>query len=189
MARREENTRKGRSFMAKRNVRTGAADASGAIFSGRAGFDWLANPDVLSGARSTLPPMISRFLFCFFAAVSIAFAATKGPKPAHIAMGAEVAIADYMVAGKTMVFDFTSDYCPPCRVIAPKLDKLHAARADVAVVKVDINRPGVKGIDWKSPVAVQYGMRSIPHFKVYGPDGKLVAEGKAAWPLVQKMLN
>jgi len=133
--------------------------------------------------------MISRFLFCFFAAVSIAFAATKGPKPAHIAMGAEVAIADYMVAGKTMVFDFTSDYCPPCRVIAPKLDKLHAARADVAVVKVDINRPGVKGIDWKSPVAVQYGMRSIPHFKVYGPDGKLVAEGKAAWPLVQKMLK
>jgi hypothetical protein len=44
------------------------------------------------------------------------------------------------------------------------------------VVKVDINRPGVKKIDWDSPVAKQYGMGSIPRFKIYGPDGKLIAE-------------
>jgi hypothetical protein len=34
----------------------------------------------------------------------------------------------------------------------------------------------VKGIDWKAPVAQECGMNSIPHFKIYGPDGKLVAE-------------
>ena len=49
-------------------------------------------------------------------------------------------------------------------------------RDDIVVVFVDINRPETKGIDWKSPVAVQHGMRSIPHFKIFGPDGKLIAE-------------
>lgn len=108
----------------------------------------------------------------------------KGAKPAHIAMGNEVNLADYLVPGKTTIFDFTSEYCPPCRAIAPDLVKLHARRNDVAVVSVDINRPGVEGIDWKSPVARQYAMRSIPHFKVFGPDGKLIAEGNEARRLV-----
>ena len=103
-------------------------------------------------------------------------AVAKSAKPAHISMGAEVNLADHLVAGKTVIFDFYSDYCPPCVAIAPELEKLHAKRADVVVVKVDINRPGVKGIDWKSPVAGQFKLRSIPHFKVYGPDGKLKAE-------------
>ncbi len=109
---------------------------------------------------------------------------TKGAKPARIALGQEVALADYLVPGKTVVFDFTSDYCPPCRAIAPLLENLHATRDDVAVVSVDINRPGVKLIDLKSPVARQYDLPSVPYFKVYGPDGKLVAEGDAARTMV-----
>ena len=109
---------------------------------------------------------------------------TKAAQPERIAFGQEVNITDYLVPGKTVVFDFTSEYCPPCRAISPALDKLHAQRDDVVVVKVDINREGVKGIDWKSPVARQYGMESIPHFKVYGPDGKLQAEGRPARELV-----
>jgi len=114
---------------------------------------------------------------------------TKPAKPERIAHGSEVKISDYLVPGKTTVFDFTSDYCPPCRAIAPKLDALHEAREDIVVVKVDINRPNHKGIDWKSPVAQQYGMQSIPNFKVYGPDGKLVAEGKKASSLVNSWLE
>ena len=100
----------------------------------------------------------------------------KGPKPLRVAFGQEINLADYLVPGKTTVFDFTSKYCPPCVAIAPDLEKLHAKRDDIVVVFVDINRPETKGIDWKSPVAQQHGMRSIPHFKIFGPDGKLVAE-------------
>lgn len=135
-------------------------------------------------------PMYRRLLAVALAIASLvalaanAPAPVKGPKPIRIAMGKEVAIADYAVPGKTTVFDFTSEFCPPCRAIAPRLDELHARRADVAVVKVDINRPDVKGIDWKSPVAQQYKMRSIPHFKVFGPDGKLIAEGDKAREMV-----
>ncbi len=116
--------------------------------------------------------------------LSLVAAAQKGAKPAHISMGQEVNLADHLVPGKTVVFDFTSKYCGPCVAIAPELDKLHASRADVVVVKVDINRPDVKGIDWKSPVVQQYGIRSIPHFKVYGPDGKMKAEGNEARQMV-----
>ncbi len=107
-----------------------------------------------------------------------AFAGTKGAEPAHISQGQTVDLAAEAVPGKTTVFDFTSKYCGPCQVYNEPLAKLHATRADVAVVKVDINRPDVRGIDWKSPVSAQFQLRSIPHFKVYGPDGKLLAEDK-----------
>lgn len=117
-------------------------------------------------------------VLCLLSSVSVAAAATKGPDPLRVAMGETVNLADYLVPGKTVVFDFTSKYCGPCRVYDGPLDQLHDQRADVVVVKVDINRPDKKGIDWQSPVARQYGLYSIPHFKVYGPDGKLLAEDK-----------
>lgn len=122
-----------------------------------------------------LPRLLS-VLFVLSAAVLVA--APKGAEPAHISMGEPVNLADYVVPGKTTLFDFTSKYCGPCQAYNEPLAKLHAQRADIAVVKVDINRPDVKGIDWKSPVAQQFKLQSIPHFKVYGPDGKLVAEDK-----------
>lgn len=114
---------------------------------------------------------------------------TKGAEPLGIAHGEQVALADYLVTGKTTIFDFTSKYCGPCQAYNEPLAKLHTQRADIAVVKVDINRPETKGIDWKSPVARQYDMNGIPHFKIYGPDGKLIAEGKAGRALVNKFIE
>jgi thiol-disulfide isomerase/thioredoxin len=107
-----------------------------------------------------------------------AFAATKGAEPAHITQGQTIVLAEHLVPGKTTIVDFTSKYCPPCQVYNEPLAKLHASRSDIAVVKVDINRPDVRRIDWQSPVAAQFKLQSIPHFKVYGPDGNLVAEDK-----------
>src|ERR1700694_1585699 len=91
---------------------------------------------------------------------------TKGAEPAHTAQGQTINLADYLVPGKTTIFDFSSKYCGPCQAYNEPLAQLHQQRADIAVVKVDINRPDVKGIDWKSPVAQQFGLQSIPHFKV-----------------------
>lgn len=104
--------------------------------------------------------------------------AAKGPEPVVISRGETVTLADHLVPGKTVVFDFTSKFCPPCRAYDEPLRKLHATREDLVVVKVDINRPSVRGIDWQSPVAQQFELRSIPHFKVFGPDGRLLAEDK-----------
>jgi thiol-disulfide isomerase/thioredoxin len=112
---------------------------------------------------------------------SAAFAAavhTKSAEPRRVAQGEEIALADYLVPGKITVFDFTSKFCPPCRGYDEPLKELHAKRDDLAIVQVDINRPDVRGIDWQSPVARQYDLHSIPHFKVYSAAGQLVAEDK-----------
>ncbi len=114
---------------------------------------------------------------------------TKLAEPRRIARGAEVNLADYLVPGKTVIFDFTSEYCPPCRMYDEPLQALHQKRDDLVVVKVDINRPGVKGIDWKSPVAQQYKMGSIPRFKIFDGDGKLIAEDIGNDKPARKMVN
>ena len=109
---------------------------------------------------------------------------TRATQPIRISQGEPVELADYAVEGEYVVFDFMSDYCPPCKRIAPWMDRLHSESEEVSVVKVDINRPGVRQIDWKSPVAAQFRLSSIPHFKVMDGEGKLVAEGDQAWQMV-----
>jgi thiol-disulfide isomerase/thioredoxin len=115
--------------------------------------------------------------------------AEKTAEPLKISHGAEVDIHEYVVKGKTTIVDFTSNYCPPCRAISPKLDELHKNRDDIVVVKVDINRPEVKKIDWQSPVAKQYNLRSVPHFKIFDENGKLKAEGREASEIVYGMVG
>ncbi len=107
-----------------------------------------------------------------------------------IGHGQEVDIHNYLAKGKTTIFDFFSEFCPPCRRISPLLKKLDEKRTDIVVVKVDINRKDVQGhIDWQSPVARQYKLQSIPHFMIFSPDGKLEAEGEAAYTKVMNLLQ
>ena len=100
--------------------------------------------------------------------------------------GDEVKLEDYLVAGKTTIVDFFSEYCGPCRALSPRLEALARQRQDIAVVKVDINRPGTVGIDWGSPVARQYKLSGIPYLRVYGPDKQLQLEGA---PAMQQVLG
>lgn len=102
--------------------------------------------------------------------------------------GAELAIENYLQKGKINIVDFYSDYCPPCRKISPLLQKLGRKRQDLAILAVDINRKGVKGIDWGSPLARQYELASVPYFQIYDGDGNLVKEGQEAWPEIITML-
>lgn len=107
-----------------------------------------------------------------------------------VSYGERINIEDHIQKGKTVVFDFYSEYCPPCRRIAPLLAKLAAQDKGVSIVKVNINRRGMdKGIDWKSPVARQFGLESIPYFKIYDTQGRLAAEGKDAYDKLMEMLR
>jgi len=122
-------------------------------------------------------------------AVPPAPASTAASTEKIIGHGAELNLKDHLVSGKTVIFDFFSEFCPPCRKISPLLARLDAQRDDLVVVKIDINRKGVTGIDWGSPVARQYNLQSIPHFKIYSPEGKLVAEDEQAFNEVLGMLD
>jgi thiol-disulfide isomerase/thioredoxin len=104
--------------------------------------------------------------------------------------GEPINLQPYIVAGRYTVFDFASQYCPPCReatvhfkMLAQKYPNHYAFR------RIDINRPGVVGIDWASPLAQQYALQSIPHLVIYGPNKRLVAEGETAEKWMDKDLR
>ena len=94
-----------------------------------------------------------------------------------------------LVKGKTTLIDFYSPFCPPCVQLAPVMDQLAAKRPDLAIQKVNINRPEVKGIDWRSPLAQQYQIRQVPYFMIFDPQGKLVAQGRDAIEPVESWLR
>jgi thiol-disulfide isomerase/thioredoxin len=94
--------------------------------------------------------------------------------------GEKLDITKYLVKGKINIVDFYSEFCPPCKKISPLLSKLDKKRDDIVVIKIDINRKGIKGIDWRSPLAKQYELRSIPHFKIYDGEGNKLSEGMVA---------
>jgi thiol-disulfide isomerase/thioredoxin len=103
--------------------------------------------------------------------------------------GQTLEIKSLPVKGKTTLIDFYSPFCPPCVRLAPVMKKLAARRSDLAIKKVNINRPGIQGIDWQSPLAQQYGIRWVPYFMIFSPTGKLVAQGKDAVDQVRRWLQ
>jgi thioredoxin 1 len=103
--------------------------------------------------------------------------------------GDEIDIEDFVQRGNTTIFDFYSEFCGPCRRISPLLKRLDMERDDIVVLKVDINREGTRGIDWRSPVARQYQLRSVPHFVIYDASGTRTHEGQVAYGKVLDMLR
>ena len=94
--------------------------------------------------------------------------------------GQTLEINSLLVKGKTTVIDFYSTFCPPCVKLAPLMAKLAKKRPDLAIIKVNINRPGVNGIDWRSPLAQQYQIRQVPFFMIFSPQGQPVSQGREA---------
>jgi thioredoxin 1 len=113
----------------------------------------------------------------------------QGGDGSAIGHGEEVNLDEHVVTGKTTIVDFYSEFCPPCKALSPKLEALAEKRDDIALVKVDINRSGKQGIDWSSPVAKQFGLKSVPFLMVFGPDGKEQSRGDAARATVEGWLR
>ena len=103
--------------------------------------------------------------------------------------GETLEIKNLLDRSRTTAIDFSSPYCPPCVRLAPLLEQLAARLPEVAFVKVNINRREVQGIDWKSPLAQQYRIRSVPYFMIFDPQGKLVAQGMEAWKTIEGWLQ
>ena len=54
----------------------------------------------------------------------------------------------------TVVVDFYADWCGPCKMLAPELEKLAELRPDVTVIKVDVDEFGM--------LASEYNVRAVP---------------------------
>lgn len=69
-------------------------------------------------------------------------------------------------SARPVLVDFYADWCPPCRRLAPTIEKIHsnyAGRADV--YKIDVNKAGA--------LASKYGIRAIPTVIIFN-DGEAV---------------
>ncbi len=106
------------------------------------------------------------------------------PEIRTISRGEEVALEDYLIDGKTVVFSFFSPYSGESMQMVPAFEALARHRDDVALVKVNINRPDAEQIDLESPVAQQHGIETLPYLKIYGSDGGMQAEGEEAQAMV-----
>ena len=103
--------------------------------------------------------------------------------------GQTLDVKSLAVKGKTTLIDFYSPFCPPCVRLAPLMKQLAEKRPDLAIKKANINRPGVNGIDWRSPLAQQYQIRQVPYFMIFNPQGQLVAQGREAVETVGRWLK
>ena len=85
-------------------------------------------------------------------------------------MAKQISAADFetevLKSSDTVIVDFYATWCGPCQAMLPVLDSFKAPEG-VKVVKLDI--------DQGAEIASEYGVMSIPTFKVF-KDGKVVNE-------------
>ena len=70
-------------------------------------------------------------------------------------------------AEKTVLVDFYADWCGPCRMMSPIIDKVAESRPDVFIGKINV--------DEEQELAQQFGIYSIPTLVVI-KDGQVTEQ-------------
>ena len=143
----------------------------------------------MSRVRKSLPRSLVLAALLSLALVSSEAWAGAVPEANAGNPGQTLDVKSLSVKGKTTLIDFYSPFCPPCVRLAPIMAQLAKKRPDLALKKVNINRPEVKGIDWRSPLAQQHQIRQVPYFMIFSPQGQLVAQGREAAETVERWLK
>ncbi len=94
-------------------------------------------------------------------------AGRRGEPIAVISHGEQVDINQHLALGNVTVVDFYADWCGPCRRLSPSLEQMAASDPEIALRKVDI-------VNWKTAVAQQFNIHSIPQVNVYDRSGRLL---------------
>ena len=92
--------------------------------------------------------------------------AGRGQPVEVISHGAQVDINQHLALGNVTVVDFYADWCGPCRQLSPSLEQMARSDPEIALRKVDI-------VNWRTPVARQFNLHSIPQVNVYNRGGRL----------------
>jgi thioredoxin 1 len=88
-----------------------------------------------------------------------------------VSHGERVRIEKELAPGKVTIFDYYADWCGPCHLLTPKLERLVKRYRNVALRKVDI-------VDWESDAAKQasrdFRLSGLPYVRVYGANGEVL---------------
>ena len=87
--------------------------------------------------------------------------------------GAAFDVRQNLASGKFTIFDFWAEWCGPCHVLTPKLERLVQKHSNLALRTVDLK-------DWESPAGKQvtrdFKAPALPYVRVYAPDGTFLGE-------------
>jgi thiol-disulfide isomerase/thioredoxin len=101
------------------------------------------------------------------------------------ALGARVSIAP----GKVTVVDFWATWCGPCLEALPWLDNLAREHPDIDVLTINLDDPvearrifdrahyALSLLADDGATSTRYGVESIPHEVLIGPDGTIISDG------------
>lgn len=85
--------------------------------------------------------------------------------------GNKIKFKEHLAQDKITIFDFYADWCGPCRVFSPKVERLLLDRDHLALRKVDI-------VDWKSALSKQltkdYKLPALPFTLIFDDKGNLL---------------
>ena len=72
---------------------------------------------------------------------------------------------EVLKSDRTVLIDFYADWCNPCRMLSPTVEKIADEREDIKVCKVNVDSEGA--------LAAKFAVDAIPMLAV-GRDGKTV---------------
>lgn len=108
---------------------------------------------------------------------------TGGGSIAVISQGGKyVDLNTILVTGKITIVEFYADWCGPCSVLGPKLEALVKNDSELCLRKIDI-------VNWRSEVAKQYQITSVPNVRVFDRNGQLQGHPTASLVDVQQYIT
>ena len=96
--------------------------------------------------------------------------------------GEQVDLPSILTEGKVTIVDFYAEWCGPCRQMSPQLEQMARTDPDVVLVKIDI-------VKWGTPVAQQFGLKSIPNVRVFNRSRTQLSEPTHDLDLVLQQVN
>ncbi len=106
-----------------------------------------------------------------------------------IGRGERVRLQDWLDGRRPTLVFFSSEWSPGSVQNLRAMQHLAATQQAVRVLRIEVNRPNVRKVDFDSPTALQFDLDTLPLIRLYRADGTLWAEGDQAVDQVNALIG